>query len=237
MRKAHAEFFLERLEVNVTRAMVIGVEEKHRNHLDNRRVSGGRLLIAYFGSQHHVARAIGSAFRLRSIKVGDRFLDRVGRRANVFDVAIQDEGKRVRGFHVHRVSDRDHERAVAHGARDGAVSLGDFDIERLEDIRRRGDGGQVDKFHAVLRSERSHDILLSNEALIDQLPDDTSGACFDPRVLDLVLREKSNLPEYFDDKFFVMSHACFGGHRSRLRKSFTGSMATFVCDLSWCDSS
>ena len=87
------------------------------------------------------------------------------------------------------------------------ISLGDFDIERLEDIRRWRHRRQVDKFHAVLRSERADNILLSDETLIDQLPDEAARACFDPRLLDLELGEKSNLPEYFDDEFFVVGHA------------------------------
>ena len=33
---------------------------------------GGRLLIAHFGAEHHVARTVSSAFRLGSVKIGDR---------------------------------------------------------------------------------------------------------------------------------------------------------------------
>ena len=55
--------------------------------------------------------------------------------------------------------------------------------------------------------ERADDILLSNETLIDQLPDEAARACFRPRLLDLKLGKKSHLPEYFDDEFFVMGHA------------------------------
>jgi hypothetical protein len=87
------------------------------------------------------------------------------------------------------------------------ISLGDLDIERLEDIRRWGYSSQVNKFHAVLRSERADNILLSNETLVDQFPDEAARACFHPRLLDLELGKKSNLPEYFDDEFFVMGHA------------------------------
>ena len=76
----------------------------------------------------------------------------------------------------------------------------------MQDIRRRGDGAQIDEFHSVLRSKRSSNILLGDEALIDQLPYDAS--CSGPRasMLDLVPSQKSNLPEYFDDKFFVVRH-------------------------------
>jgi hypothetical protein len=117
------------------------------------------------------------------------------------------------------------------------ISLGNFDIECLEDVWRWGHSSQVDKFHAVLRSERANDILLSNQTLIDQLADEATRACFDPRLLDLELREKSNLPEYFDDEFFVMGHAFSEVIRSRLRKSFTGSMATLSATATGGDSS
>ena len=146
--------------MNVAGAMVVGVEQEHRNHLDDRSVTGGGRFVSSLGRKRHVSGAVQASVAVRSVEVGYGLLDRVRRGANVFDVAIQDEGKRVRGFHVHRVTDRDDERAVAHRNGNSPVALGNFGIQRLQDIRRRRDGAQIDEFHAVLRGERSHNVLL-----------------------------------------------------------------------------
>ena len=49
-------------------------------------------------------------------------------------------------------------------------------------------------------------ILLAYDALLDEFPQDASRAGLGAGLRNLVPGEQSNLPEYFDDIFFVVRH-------------------------------
>ena len=54
-------------------------------------------------------------------------------------------------------------------------------------LRRWRDSAEIDEFHAIPSCERSHNILLAHEALLDQLPQDASRTGFDAGLLNLSL--------------------------------------------------
>ena len=111
--EADAKLLFERLEMNVTGTMVVSLEQERRNHFDDRSVARGSAFLDSFGPKHHICGTVRTRFAFCAVEVGYGLLDGVRSGADVFNVAIENEGKSVRRFHVHRVPDRHDERAVA----------------------------------------------------------------------------------------------------------------------------
>ena len=156
-----------------------------------------------------LAGPLEARFAVHAVEVRQGFPDGVRCGANKFDLPVQDKREGVRGFHVHRIPDRHHQRAIAQGHGNSPVAPGNIGIQRLQHSRRRRDGAQVDELHAVLRGERSHHVLFADGPLLDQFPEHASRAGFGVRHFDLARAQQSNFPQYFEDVFFVVRHDDF----------------------------
>ena len=112
-------------------------------------------------------------------------------------------------MHRHGIAEGNDEQAVTHPDGDRFIPAGIIGIEELNeftvDLRIR----QIDKFHAVLRGQRSRDIILRDHAIMDEGGEESVGLDVGASILDLSAGHHSKIPEDFNYVIVVLRHEVY----------------------------
>ncbi len=92
------------------------------------------------------------------------------------------------------------------GDRHSAVTPRIVDLHNFENVRRRGDGRKVDKFHPILGGQSSGDVFLGEDSGFDEGFEYVSVACVGAGVLELTAGDQADILENLNDVIFVMGH-------------------------------
>ena len=182
--EADAEFFLERLEMNVAGAEAMRFDQKHRDHANDGRVrfiASGQL--AAFGDLEADFDLAAEAFlqnvrRLirRAVIFDQRFADHFRAAAHQFDLALEQEAEAVDRIDIERITHRDDEAGIAERDRDDLETARVFRADLLDDIGRNEARREIDPIHVRLRGERARDVGLGENPIFYQDGDDFAGA-------------------------------------------------------------
>ena len=99
----------------------------------------------------------------------DRFADRRFRRDHRLNVVARHELDVVHGEHVGRIGHRDRQRRARSAERNDLVFLRGLGGDELDDGRIDLELGEVDRRHAVLLAQQRGDLLVLDEAQLDQV--------------------------------------------------------------------
>ncbi len=217
--KAHAEFFVERLEMNVARAEAMRLDQEHGDEADDRRVgfvagielSALRDLHSEIGvvaqpSLQDVGSFVGGAV------VFDECLANFLRAAaDELDLALQEKAEAVDGVDIERIADRDDQAAVAEADRDDLEAACIFARDLLDHVRGNGFGRKIDPVHLRLRRERARDIGRGDHAVAGEHGDDVGAAVqTGARALDLCACYQPNVLEDPEHIIIVGGQGCEG---------------------------
>ena len=201
-----AEFFIERLEMHVTRAQLVRFDEKHRNHADDRRVRFIRPAdVAAFDHLEPEIDVVPDLFRQnigrfisRAVIFDERLPDFIGAGADQLDLALQQEAEAVDRVDIERIAHRHDQSAFAEADRDNLETprvhcLNLFDHFRRDDLRR-----EIDPIHVRLGGEAAGNVGLGDCAFLDEQINGVAAAV-EPRpgILNLGTRDESGVLEKF----------------------------------------
>ena len=186
--------------MDVARPAVLGVEKQVGDQFDD----GGvvtRILVD-LDPGGFVALLI-HASRIKHLEFP---IDQVRDCADKLNGTLQEKPETVEGLEIHRVGDRQNERSVALGDRDGLVPAGVFGTQESDKVGGWGDMGEIDEVYPVLRGKRLGHILLAHDLFTDQCLDHVEAGRFPANLLDLLLRQQADILEDLDDVVVVGGH-------------------------------
>src|SRR5437762_11191145 len=159
--KTDAELFIERLEMDITRAKLVRFDDQHRNQPDDGRV---RFIDRdCFGAIANLEAEIDFITNLMLEDVG-RFLGRAvifdqclanffGRRANQLEVALEKEVEAVDGIDVERIADGEDQTTFAKGHGNDLEPSRVRRADLRNNFGRNDDRGEIDPVHLGLGRE------------------------------------------------------------------------------------
>ena len=180
--EAHAEFFFVGLDVNVAGAALHRIGQDQVDQLDDGRFVGrsfqiGQLHLFFFGLQFDVG-FVHLRHRLHDLlevfllggAVGllDAFENRAFRGHHRLNVEAGHELDIVHGEDVGGIDHGDGQRSADAAQRQNLVTLGSFERNQLDDRGIDFKIGKIDGGNAVLPGEKVGDVLVGEEAQLDQ---------------------------------------------------------------------
>jgi hypothetical protein len=181
--KADPEFLIERLEMNIARAEPMGLDKKHRDQANDRRVRFvGAAEVAPFGDlESEPGRApdffgyIASFFGTAVIFV-ERLLDFFRTGANQLDLALQQKAQTIDRLDIERIAHGHDQSALAETDRNDLEAPRVFRAHLVDHFRRNDRGREIDPIHVGLGGVAPRHVRVKNDRVFFWLHD--PGGCF-----------------------------------------------------------
>ena len=112
-------------------------------------------------------------------------------------------------MHGHGIAEGNDEQSVTHPDRDRLIPAGVIGIEELNEFVINLRSCQINKFHTVLRGQRSRDIILRDHTIMDEGGEESVGFDLGAGILDLSAGHHSKIAEDFNYVIVVLRHEVY----------------------------